>query len=316
MPRERTLSHGFFTNHLLASCEPVARLLFQGIWTVADFDGCFQWDPPALAMKLLPRDQFDPVAAMDKLEGDGFLKSYRASVGKFGYVVNWHKYQDPHPAEKAIHPKPEDDPNFIVRVKAPIYRKPEDLGFGRPDIQKGIYPYQQVVSKLLESCQQVDSNAYLSNLSNLSSPTKEKELLEPLAPVLPLVKAKKEKKAPKVKTTELRPESLEAFQEAWVFIPKTFRKWDQEIRDYVEEPVAKGNRLQAERNFQRVVDAGVATPMDLCYALQAYVLEGEMPKKGFFQHVSTFFGPEKSTYLEWLERSKQVQKELYEQSLG
>ena len=114
----------------------------------------------------------------------------------------------------------------------------------------------------------------------------------------------------KVKTTELKPESVEAFQVAWEFIPKVFRKWDQETRDYVDEPVAKGSRLIAERNFQRIVDAGVATPADLCFALQAYVLEGEMPKKGFFQHVSTFYGPEKSTYLEWLERSRQVQKEM------
>lgn len=136
-------------------------------------------------------------------------------------------------------------------------------------------------------------------------PNKEQE--RPQAAPVPRVK---KEKVVKVKTTELKPESVEAFQVAWEFVPKTFRKWDQEARDYVQEPVAKGSRLIAERNFQRIVDAGVATPADLCFALQAYVLEGEMPKKGFFQHVSTFFGPEKSTYLEWLDRSRQVQKEM------
>jgi hypothetical protein len=121
---------------------------------------------------------------------------------------------------------------------------------------------------------------------------------------------KKEKPPKKIKTTALKPECVAVFQTTWDSPPKTVRKVDKELNDWVNEPVAKGSRMQAERNFQGIVDSGVATADELCYAFQAYCLEGIGPKKGFFQHVSTFFGPEKATYLEWLERAKQIALEF------
>ncbi len=171
MARERTLSPGFFTNHLLANCPPHTRLLFQGIWILADFDGSFLWDPMALAMRLLPRDAFDPIEAMDRLERDGFIRSYEVGGLRFGYVVNWHKYQDPHPGEKPIHPKPSEDPGFMVKIKDLKYRKDGDLGFDLPDLPKGVYPYEQVASKLLASGQQIASKAFPSLPSLPSVPS-------------------------------------------------------------------------------------------------------------------------------------------------
>ena len=132
----------------------------------------------------------------------------------------------------------------------------------------------------------------------------------PSAPSVPLLKVKKEKPPKKIKTTALKPECVAVFQTTWDSPPKTVRKVDKELNDWVNEPVAKGSRMQAERNFQGIVDSGVATADELCYAFQAYCLEGIGPKKGFFQHVSTFFGPEKATYLEWLERAKQIALEF------
>lgn len=159
MPRERTLAPGFFTNHLLANCPPLTRLFFQGIWTLADFDGCFAWDPEGLAMKLLPRDDFDPQAALVRLERDGFIKSFEADGRRFGYITKWHDHQDPHPMEKPVCPRPSDDPNFRVRVKAEKYRRDGDIGFGISDLPPGSYPFQQVASKLLAGSQKGASNA-------------------------------------------------------------------------------------------------------------------------------------------------------------
>lgn len=158
MARRRYLQPGFWQNPQLSKCPPLTRLLFQVIWTHADFDGCFLWEPDALAMKGLPRDEFDAVEAMERLERDGFLRSYVVGGKRFGYVVNWHKHQDPHPGEKPVHPKPDSDPFFLVKVKEPKWRKPGDVAYEVHQIGKGVHPYQQLASNLPATCQQVPSN--------------------------------------------------------------------------------------------------------------------------------------------------------------
>lgn len=135
-------------------------------------------------MKLLPRDQFDPVEALSLLKANGFLQSYESNGCMFGFIVNWHKYQDPHPGERPIFPKPFLDPNFYVRIKPPKYRSSVDIGFGRFDIHQGISQFQQVVSKLYEPCSEVASKAFPSLPSSPSLPTKEETQAAPSAPLL------------------------------------------------------------------------------------------------------------------------------------
>jgi hypothetical protein len=135
---------------------------------------------------------------------------------------------------------------------------------------------------------------------------KDKERPAPSAPASPL-SGKKPRKV--VRTTWLKPESVKAFDAIWSTPPKTFRKWNAEEKVWVDEPVAKGSRLEGERAFQALVDAGVEVPRILYAAFHAYITEADGPKKGFFQAVSTFFGPKKATYLEWLDRGRQLAKE-------
>ena len=39
MSRSRNIKPGFFKNEHLAECQPLARLLFIGLWTLADREG-------------------------------------------------------------------------------------------------------------------------------------------------------------------------------------------------------------------------------------------------------------------------------------
>jgi len=139
--------------------------------------------------------------------------------------------------------------------------------------------------------------------------SKEKEVplapAAPAAPSSPTVKGK----GRKVQTSALKPTSAEAFEAVWSTPPKSFSKWDKDSKAFVDEPVSKGSRLKAERAFQAVVDSGICPPAELYYAFFAYITEAPGPKKGYFQAVSTFFGPEKATYLEWLDRGRQLAKE-------
>ena len=147
MARRRFLQPGFWSNPLLSKCPPLTRMMFQVIWTHADFDGAFQWDPEALAMKGLPRDNFDAAEALNRLEGDGFIRSYVVEGKCFGYVVNWHKHQDPHPGEKPVYPKPFDAPGFIVKVKPPKYREKADTGFGHDEVPVGLHQWMQLAEE-------------------------------------------------------------------------------------------------------------------------------------------------------------------------
>lgn len=137
----------------------------------------------------------------------------------------------------------------------------------------------------------------------------EKKKKVPPAPAAAAPTSSSPKKAKKVQTSALKPASMEAFEAVWATPPKVFAKWDKDAKAFLDEPVSKGSRLKAERAFQAVVDSGVCPPAELYYAFFAYITEGPGPKKGYFQAVSTFFGPEKATYLEWLDRGRQLAKE-------
>jgi len=62
--------------------------------------------------------------------------------------------------------------------------------------------------------------------------------------------------------------------------PKVFRQWSKEAKDWQDKPVHKGSRLEAEGNFQKIVDSGAASAPDLYYAFFAYITEGSGPKDG------------------------------------
>lgn len=136
----------------------------------------------------------------------------------------------------------------------------------------------------------------------------------PSAPAPELSSTGKPKKGRKSKleTTGLRPEFLEAFQALWETFPREGpRRWDGEAQKWISERLSPGSRFQAEKNFQRIIDNGIATGRQLYLSFYAYVHEEPKVEKGFVQQVSTFFGPEKATYLEWLERGKQIERENY-----
>lgn len=207
MARRRFLQPGFWTNPQLSKCPPLTRMMFQVIWTHADFDGAFLWDPEALAMKGLPRDDFDAVEALDRLEQDGFIRSYVVEKARYGYVVNWHKHQDPHPGEKPVHPRPTNDPGFIVKVKEARWRKKGDTAFDCPEVERGLYPWVQLAGNLSASWIEVADKLSATDKEGKEgkeSPDQEKPVprLEPVPPQAPA-------KSPKAKTASRPKPKLE-----------------------------------------------------------------------------------------------------------
>lgn len=54
--RSRNLKPGFFRNELLAEIKPIGRILFQGLWCLADREGRLEDRPKRIKMDVLPYD--------------------------------------------------------------------------------------------------------------------------------------------------------------------------------------------------------------------------------------------------------------------
>ncbi len=102
MARARLLKPGFFTNEHLAELPMAGRLLFAGLWTLADRDGRVEDRPRRIHALLFPWDH--DVAVDDLLSGlaeRGFLSRYRVEQVAVIQITEWEKHQKPHANEVA-----------------------------------------------------------------------------------------------------------------------------------------------------------------------------------------------------------------------
>lgn len=99
--RARSIKPSFFTNDDLAECQPLARLLFIGLWCAADRAGRLEDRPKRIKAELLPYDSSDVDALLDELAVRGFIIRYDAAGVGYIQVVNFERHQDPHVKEKA-----------------------------------------------------------------------------------------------------------------------------------------------------------------------------------------------------------------------
>lgn len=101
MARARNIKPGFFTNDELVELPFEVRLLFIGLWTLADKEGRLVDRPKKIKMEIFPADDVDCEVAIGLLEGRGFLRRYEVEGQKIIEIVNWNKHQNPHIKEAA-----------------------------------------------------------------------------------------------------------------------------------------------------------------------------------------------------------------------
>ena len=101
MARSRNIKPGFFTHDAMAENEPLGRLLFLGLTTLADFKGCLEWRPKRIKTQLLPYDDCDVEALAINLDLSGFVRFYSDGEKTYLHIVNFVKHQNPHKNEKA-----------------------------------------------------------------------------------------------------------------------------------------------------------------------------------------------------------------------
>jgi len=96
MARARNIKPGFFKNETLAECSPLARLLFAGLWCLADRAGRLEDRPKRIRAEILPYDDGSVDDMLDELHQAGFILRYQVKEQRFIQVLNFTKHQNPH----------------------------------------------------------------------------------------------------------------------------------------------------------------------------------------------------------------------------
>lgn len=101
MARARNIKPAFFTNDLLAEVDPLGRLLFIGLWTLADREGRLEDRPKKIKAQILPYDDCNMESLLNDLAKKQFISRYGSGDNRFIQILNFKKHQNPHVKEPA-----------------------------------------------------------------------------------------------------------------------------------------------------------------------------------------------------------------------
>lgn len=103
MARARNIKPGFFKNEFLAEIPPLGRILFAGLWTLADRDGRLEDRPKRIKSEILPYDNCDVDKLLDQLakSSEQFIIRYSADGKGYIAIPKFSEHQHPHMREGA-----------------------------------------------------------------------------------------------------------------------------------------------------------------------------------------------------------------------
>lgn len=139
MSRSRNIKPGFFENEVLVSLPFEYRLLFIGLWTLADRSGRLEDRPTRIKMKVFPADNVDTNAGLQSLHDSGFICRYSVDECSYIQILAWEKHQNPH-IKEAVSTIPAPCKNSTIPVQASEIPEPArlipDSGFLIPSKSK------------------------------------------------------------------------------------------------------------------------------------------------------------------------------------
>lgn len=142
--RARNIKPGFFRNDVLAELEPLTRILFSGLWCIADREGRLEDRPKRIKADVLPYDECDIDAMLDDLASAGFILRYTVENVEYIAILAFSKHQNPHKNEAdSTIPAPagetdsdsdtEQHSTSTVQAQYKHTTNPADSGFLIPD---------------------------------------------------------------------------------------------------------------------------------------------------------------------------------------
>lgn len=199
MARARNIKPSFFSNELLAELPAFDRLLFIGLWCLADREGRLEDRPKRIKMELFPCDSYDVHSGLADLCAAGFVTRYQVEGHSVVEIVNFHKHQSPHGSEKDS-TLPDKDGYLTVNERA-----------------------KNVV--LTGKSTKVHVN---STLVNVNPPLENALIPDSLIPDSPNPDPLKEPSASASVPAVVKADPLEGFAEFWIRYPKKKSKQDAE----------------------------------------------------------------------------------------
>lgn len=163
--RARNIKPGFFKNEYLAECSPLARILFAGLWCMADREGRLEYRPKRIKAEILPYDNASIEKLISELQDRRFLQIYNADGEQYLNIINFRKHQNPHVREsESVCPAPDKPGAKHCQGDAEHRTSPADSPILNPDspilnpdtgnILSGKkppdIPYQEIISYLNE----------------------------------------------------------------------------------------------------------------------------------------------------------------------
>ena len=102
--RKRSIDPAFFRHRALYEAEMSShlplRLVYIGLWCVADREGRFRWRPWELRLDIMPYEEDAACeVALVALATHGFIRRYVVDGEAFGDIPQFTKHQHPHPKE-------------------------------------------------------------------------------------------------------------------------------------------------------------------------------------------------------------------------
>ena len=99
MARSRNIKPSFFMNEDIIELPFEARLLFIGLWILADREGRLENRPKKIKMSLFPADDINVAEQLENISKFGFIELYNADGIDVIQIVNFVKHQNPHGLE-------------------------------------------------------------------------------------------------------------------------------------------------------------------------------------------------------------------------
>lgn len=146
--RARNIKPGFFQSGQVAKCEPLARILFAGLWCVADREGRLKDDSFDLKIKLLPADNCDVNILLQQLHDIGLIIRYQVDGNSYIQINEFTKHQKPHVKESNSSIPSIDNKRKIKKKPAPTQKRPAPTQTG---LARENFPSSLIADSLIPS---------------------------------------------------------------------------------------------------------------------------------------------------------------------
>lgn len=116
-PRSRTIKPSFFVSEDLSELPFEARLIFAGLWTLADREGRLEERPKQIKALLMPYDDVDMDKILMLLDKKTVIQRYEINGQRLINIPNFSLHQKVHPHEAQSElPEPQQDRTLSLHV--------------------------------------------------------------------------------------------------------------------------------------------------------------------------------------------------------